>query len=144
MIDQGKKGYCAAATLARVLQFYGYPVDMHAMADLAETESQATQYDRGGTLRDDLVRAMRRICNSTPFKLREVKETHPDALRALVERGVPMIWFVPGHARLLIGMHPERNEIVFSDTWGPEYQYQTADWSYFVNSHREMWTLLPE
>lgn len=144
MIDQGKKGYCAAATLARVLQFYGYPVDMHAMAELAETEAQATHYDRGGTLRENLIRAMRRICNSTPFKLREVKDTDPDSLRALTEKGVPMIWFVPGHARLLIGMHPEKNEIVFSDTWGPEYQYQTGDWDYFSNFHREMWTLLPD
>lgn len=144
MIDQGKKGYCAVATLARVLQFYGYPVDMHAMAELAETEAQANTYDRGGTVREDLIRAMRRICNSTPFKLREVKQTDPETLRALVEQGVPMIWFVPGHARLLIGMHPEKNEIVYSDTWGPEYQYQTANWDYFANYHREMWTLIPE
>ncbi|NQY32810.1 MAG: hypothetical protein HRT56_06530, partial [Coraliomargarita sp.] len=72
------------------------------------------------------------------------KDTDPDSLRALTEKGVPMIWFVPGHARLLIGMHPEKNEIVFSDTWGPEYQYQTGDWDYFSNFHREMWTLLPD
>ncbi len=138
MIDQGKKGYCAAATLARVLQFYGYPIDMHAMADLAETEG------RDGTLRDEIIRAMRRICTSTPFKLREVKDPDPGLLREKIEKGIPLIWFVPGHARLLIGMHPERNEIVFSDTWGPEYQYQIGDWVYFANYNREIWTLLPE
>jgi hypothetical protein len=43
MIDQGKKGYCAAATLARVLQHYGYVVDQHALAELAETEGQASE-----------------------------------------------------------------------------------------------------
>lgn len=48
MIDHGEKGYCAAATLARVLQYYGYVVDVHALADLAETEAQFSKYDRGG------------------------------------------------------------------------------------------------
>jgi hypothetical protein len=138
MIDQGEKGYCAAATLARVLQFYGYPVDMHAMADLAETEG------RGGTRRDEIIRAMRRISNSTPFKLRELKDPDPQSLREKIEAGIPLIWFIPGHARLIIGMHPELNEIVFSDTWGPKYQYQIGDWAYFVNNHQEIWTLLPE
>ena len=138
MIDQGEKGYCAAATLARVLQFYGYPIDMHAMADLAETEG------RGGTRRDEIIRAMRRICNSTPFKLRELKDPSPKSLREKIEAGIPLIWFIPGHARLIIGMHPEQNEIVYSDTWGPKYQYQVGDWVYFSNYHQEIWTLLPE
>lgn len=138
MIDQGEKGYCAAATLARVLQFYGYPVDMHAMADLAETEG------RGGTQRDEIIRAMRRICNSTPFKLRELKDPEPELLLEKIEAGIPLIWFIPGHARLIIGIHPEKNEIVYSDTWGPEYNFRVGDWVYFVNQHQEIWTLQPE
>lgn len=136
MIDQGDKGYCAAATLARVLKYYGYPIDMHAMADLAETEGKS------GTRRDEIIRAMRRICQSTPFKLKELKDPTPQKLREYVEQGIPMIWFVPGHARLLIGMHPKHNEIIYSDTWGPEYQYQVGDWDYFSNNNRELWTLL--
>ncbi|MGC6456030.1 MAG: hypothetical protein ACON39_02000 [Coraliomargaritaceae bacterium] len=138
MIDQGEKGYCAAATLARVLQFYGYPIDMHAMADLAETEG------RYGTHRDEIIRAMRRICNSTPFKLRELKDPEPELLLEQIEAGIPLIWFIPGHARLIIGMHPEKNEIVYSDTWGSEYNYRIGDWVYFANNNREIWTLLPE
>ncbi|RPG86771.1 MAG: hypothetical protein CBC33_001615 [Coraliomargarita sp. TMED73] len=138
MIDQGEKGYCAAATLARVLQFYGYPIDMHALADLAETEG------RGGTRRDEIIRAMRRICNSTPFKLRELKDPDPGLLREKIEKGVPLIWFVPGHARLLIGIHPENSEIVYSDTYGLAHQYTVGDWVYFMNNNKEIWTLLPE
>lgn len=40
MVDQGEKGYCAAATLERVLRFYGAEVDQHLLADLADTDAQ--------------------------------------------------------------------------------------------------------
>lgn len=143
MIDQGEKGYCAAASLARVLQFYGYPVDMHAMAELAETEAQLTVYDMGGTHRQDLLRAIRRICNSTPFRMTELKKARPEEISGIIEQGIPILWFIPGHARLLIGIHPENNEIVFSDSWGPQFQYQTATWDYFANINQEMWYLEP-
>lgn len=144
MIDQGEKGYCAAATLARVLQYYGYSVDVHAMADLADTEAQVSMYDRGGTLRDDIISSMRRICNSTPFRLNEITHAHPDTIRPIIESGIPILWFVPGHARLLIGIHPENNEIIYSDSWGAEYQYQVASWDYFYNMNQEMWVLQPD
>ncbi len=143
MIDQGAKGYCAVATLARVLQYYGYAVDVHAMADLAKTEAQFSEYDSGGTFHDDIIQAMRRICNSTPFRLDRIERERPDAIQAVIEQGIPIIWFVPGHARLLIGLNPETHEIVFSDSYGAEHQYETATWDYFVNVNREMWTLTP-
>ena len=143
MIDQGDKGYCAAATLARVLQFYGYQVDQHAMADLAETEAQLTQNDSGGTLRKNMIKAMGRICGSTPFRLREITKERPEEIMPVIEQGIPIIWFIPGHARLLIGLHPENNQIVYSDSWGLEHAYKTAPWDYFVNVNQEMWILVP-
>ncbi len=143
MIDQGDKGYCAAATLARVLQYYGYAVDQHALADLAETEAQLSESARGGTLRENIIDAMSRICGSTPFRLKEIREEHPKEIREVIDRGIPIIWFIPGHARLLIGIHPQNNQIVYSDSWGPEHAYKTETWDYFVNANREMWYLTP-
>ena len=62
MIDQGEKGYCAAATLARILQYYGYPISMHAIGELAQTTAE------GGTYDDDLFNSIRRFCNSNSSK----------------------------------------------------------------------------
>ena len=43
MVDQGQKGYCACATTARVLQYFGREVDQHEIAQLAlSTASQGT------------------------------------------------------------------------------------------------------
>ncbi len=43
MVDQGKKGYCAAATSERVLRYYGFTVDEHEIAQAAGTTA------KGGT-----------------------------------------------------------------------------------------------
>ena len=43
MVDQGQKGYCAAAVSERVLRYYGNPIDEHEIAQQAGTQA------RGGT-----------------------------------------------------------------------------------------------
>lgn len=41
MVDQGQKGYCAAATSERVLRYYGLNVDQHQIAQLAKTAAES-------------------------------------------------------------------------------------------------------
>ena len=137
MIDQGRKGYCAAATLARVLQYYGYSIDIHAMAELAKTEAA------GGSTGEDIIKAMRRVCNSTPFRLQELRNATPSAIRSIIQQGIPIVWFMPEHVRLLIGIHQVENEIVFSDSWGLKYQYQVGSWDYFMRYNEQLWVLNP-
>lgn len=56
MVDQGDKGYCAAATAARVFNYYGIPADQHEMAQVSGNEAGG-----GGTNPDEMEDAMRRI-----------------------------------------------------------------------------------
>lgn len=47
MVDQGPKGYCAAATAERVMRYFGQDVDQHQIAQLANTTAQGgTSYDQ--------------------------------------------------------------------------------------------------
>ena len=39
MVDQGAKGYCVAATVERILRYYGSNIDQHVVAKLAESDS---------------------------------------------------------------------------------------------------------
>ena len=45
MVDQGAKGYCVAATVERVLRYYGSNLDQHVIAKLAESDA-----DRGTSI----------------------------------------------------------------------------------------------
>lgn len=57
MVDQGEKGYCVPATLARIFAFYGMDkVDQHALADVCDSKAG------GGTTSRDMEEAMKQIC----------------------------------------------------------------------------------
>jgi len=55
MVDQGDKGYCAVASAARVLNYYGIPADQHEMAQVANTEAG------GGTNPDEMETALKKL-----------------------------------------------------------------------------------
>lgn len=42
MVDQGQKGYCAVASIARVAAYYGLDADQHEIAQLANTSKMGT------------------------------------------------------------------------------------------------------
>ena len=55
MVDQGKKGYCAVASAARVYQYYGLEVDQHELAQIAGTGPGS------GTSLGEMVAALKRV-----------------------------------------------------------------------------------
>lgn len=137
MISQGNKGYCVAATLARVLNYYGYQVDMHSMADLAETSAY-------GTTKKDVLDSIRRICNGTPFRMQRLDEHKIYELQKVLDQGIPILWIVPGHIRLLIGYNPDSNDIVYSDSWGAGHEFKTMKIDEYFNMSIETWILNPK
>jgi hypothetical protein len=55
MVDQGDKGYCAAAVTARVMRYYGLDFDEHQAAQAAGTKS------KGGTNSGSLIDGLKQI-----------------------------------------------------------------------------------
>lgn len=55
MVDQGPKGYCAAAVAERLLRYFGKEIDQHEIAQLANTSAN------GGTTPQAMVAALRRV-----------------------------------------------------------------------------------
>lgn len=55
MIDQGKKGYCAVASAARVYQYYGLETDQHMLAQIAGTGPTS------GTSLGEMVGALKKV-----------------------------------------------------------------------------------
>ena len=60
MVDQGAKGYCAAATTARVMAYYGYEqLDQHQIAQWAKTDAEA------GTSSEAMMKGISRVLHDT-------------------------------------------------------------------------------
>lgn len=55
MVDQGQKGYCAAATSERVLRYYGFDIDEHEIAQSAGTSA------RGGTSIAEMIETVKAV-----------------------------------------------------------------------------------
>ncbi len=146
MVNQGDKGYCVVASMARVFNFYGLHVDMHGLARLAGTLPQRSFDDAGGTFRADALNAMQRSTINSPFRRRDISSTGRSAqrnIRRYVDRGIPVLWVIPGHMNLIIGYHPENDTIVYSDSWGPGHEFKVMPWEYFERLNLGMWVLEP-
>lgn len=66
MVDQGQKGYCAAATSERVLRYYGVEIDQHKVAQLANTAAE------GGTTLEGMALAIGKIGRQFQLDKREL------------------------------------------------------------------------
>jgi len=66
MVNQGQKGYCAAATSERVLRYYGIDMDEHEIAQLAGTSAS------GGTESSAMVDAVTRVGNKVGLRKEDI------------------------------------------------------------------------
>ena len=185
MIDQGDKGYCAAATVARVMRYYGADVDQNQIAQLLGTDAQAgtswsnmlrklelsksrlnvrsrvafanRAFDTPDSLRKFLSR-YNKIAKSRKLpalKLDDFIETQGrdrilrldllnealdreavrevfrrdrgigrfrQEVRDAIDRGLPLLWMIPGHIRLIVGYDAEQDLVLYSDSWGAAHE----------------------
>ncbi len=178
MVDQGEKGYCLPATVARIFSYYGMDgVDMHAMASMCDTVAGGgttiqgmlealekigsrfhvrvmTMKDKGKkpgpeeivesynklakrkgkpASRGFIGVADRDIDNALAFFDQEIlEESFPVKKAAMkkwfrpvyksIDSGIPVLWGIPGHMRLIIGYNEAKGIIYYSDTWGAGHE----------------------
>jgi len=74
MVDQGQKGYCAAASAERLLRYYGRQIDQHEIAQLADTAA------KGGTSLEGMVGAL--VAVGKKYQLDQKDLIAPDSGRS--------------------------------------------------------------
>ena len=128
MVDQGQKGYCAVATVARVFAYYGADaVDQHALAQLCDTMTE------GGTYVHLIEKALKDmgdqfhflpqiLCYSNSCEGGIPSKQLKDFVELYVNNGAPVIWTIDGHMRMIIGYNKSTNEIYYSDSWGQGHE----------------------
>lgn len=79
MVDQGSKGYCAVATMERVLRYYGSEVNQHELAQQANSSGEE------GTNAEALVKAFKGIGTRLGLRIDEQEAFDPKAFFDLVE-----------------------------------------------------------
>jgi len=210
MVDQGPKGYCAAATSERILRFFGRDVDQHQIAQIANTTS------RGGTSSDELKNALQAVGRQYDFSLsthiewnfkdflksverynkvahkNRVNQIHlqetgvimigevyqrfdPDTylevrtarrsdykkfkekVKKYIDAGCPLSWSVQlgmfaeepptsagGHLRMIIGYNLQKDEIIYSDTWGRGHEKKSMPMDQAFTITNSLFSLEPK
>lgn len=80
MVDQGQKGYCAAATTARIVNYYGHEgIDQHQIAQVANTTADK------GTDADVMLKGISRILPGR-YGLRVKSDLYKEDIRDLLKK----------------------------------------------------------
>ena len=82
MVDQGQKGYCAAATSERVLRYYGIEVDEHEIAQAAGTSANEGTSPKG--MRDSVAAIGKRYNLATVVAYGDFQKSDQDRIQGLV------------------------------------------------------------
>ena len=69
MVNQGQKGYCAAAVSERILRYYGHSIDEHEIAQQAGSEA------RTGTRVSDMIEVIKNIGTKKRLGFNEIVST---------------------------------------------------------------------
>lgn len=86
MVNQGAKGYCAPATVERVLLYYGVEnIDMHEISRLAETGAG------GGTAVHMIIEKVGEVVRRNNLKFDDVEMSF-SSIRRRIDRGTPLLW----------------------------------------------------
>ncbi len=80
MVDQGRKGYCACATTARIYQYYGRTTDQHEIAQIAGSTAQ------GGTSPAEMIAAIKKVTKNLHTKVLVLYE-YPKGIGSKLDRG---------------------------------------------------------
>lgn len=180
MVDQGDKGYCAVATLERLIRYYGGTTSQHELAQLFNSDARGgtsfrvdpktgrpiefvapeicrqfgfsqkvvdfdkpkpekllKDYNKKAAVKldvdkkmkdDDIDRLLKKADQAT---LRAVVADEGSCkrfipkIKTFIDKGVPLVWMIPGHIRMLIGYNETTGEIVYSDSWGAGHEKKT-------------------
>lgn len=112
MVDQGPKGYCAPATMTRIIQYYGHEVDLNQVAQMMGTEAG------GGTYLSDIEKSVKQITRRLRMSFKDLKKYKYRDVKRYIDKGSPLFWVVPEHIRLIVGYNDKNSEILYSDSWG--------------------------
>ena len=120
MVDQGQKGYCVVATIARIFAYYGADaVDQHALAQLCNTDPECGTYQNA--LVSYLSETGRRF-GFTSMSLSIAQSDFMNLVKYYINSGVPLCWSIPGHMRMIIGYNTSTHEIYYTDSWGQGHE----------------------
>jgi len=117
MENQGDLPLCLPASMARILRYFGRQVNQYTVAEVGGIDMRGTNWKQ-------LTSIIRVVCEKMNLKYRHLdkKSDLGVFVKDSIDNGLPVLWLVPGHARIINGYSPRKGTILYTDSWGEGFE----------------------
>jgi len=146
MMHRWDRRYAPTLAMAQVLQYYGYPVQMHRMLSLNQVLQQHSGKEATATMTQNFMEVATKFYASTPFQMLPIHVGSGIGYQNIfnfLEQGTPILWLTPGKVQLIMGIHPQTHEILYADSWETIGNIKTMPWDTFETLQQPMWVIGP-
>jgi hypothetical protein len=103
--------------MARILRYFGRQVNQFAVARVGGVDMRGTNWRQ-------IVHIVNTACEKMNLKV--VRLDRQENLGAFVkeniDRGMPILWLIPDHARIINGYNLRKRTILYTDSWGEGFE----------------------
>ena len=138
MENQGDLPLCLPASMARILRYFGKQVNQFSVAKVGGVGMRGTSWP-----------AMVSIISSCSekFGLKRMIYTPKANLGAIVkaniDNGIPILWLIPEHARIINGYNAQTNSILYTDSWGAGFEVRSMPYAEAAALTEYMFVFVP-
>lgn len=138
MENQGELPFCLPASMARIMRYFGRQVNQFTVAQVGGVGMRGTNWSQMVTIIDTL-------CDKLNFKLRKLdrKQNLGVFVKDSIDKGLPVLWLIPDHARIINGYDARTQSILYTDSWGGGFEVRSMPYAEAVELTQFAITFLP-
>lgn len=138
MENQGELPFCLPASMARILRYFGRQVNQFAVAKVGGVDMRGTKWPQ-------LVHIIKTVCDKMNLKYRELNRTENlgSFVKEHIDNGLPILWLIPGHARIINGYNLRERTILYTDSWGEGFEVRSMPYAEAEKLTNNAITFLP-
>ena len=138
MENQGELPFCLPASMARILRYFGRQVNQFAVAKVGGVDMRGTNWPQ-------LVHIVKTVCDKMNLKYRQLdrNENLGAFVKEHIDNGLPILWLIPGHARIINGYNLRERTILYTDSWGEGFEVRSMPYAEAEKLTNNAITFLP-
>lgn len=138
MENQGDLPLCLPASMARILRYFGRQVNQFTVAQVGGVGMRGTDWPA-------LRHIVATVCEKFGIKVRRLKydENLGAFIKQNIDNGLPILWLVPGHARIINGYNTQTKSVLYTDSWGAGFEVQSMPYAEAAKMTNDAFVFLP-
>ena len=106
------------------MRYFGRQVNQFTVAQVGGVGMRGTNWPQMITIIDTL-------CDKLNFKLRKLdrKQNLGAFVKDSIDKGLPVLWLIPGHARIINGYDARTQSILYTDSWGEGFEVRSMPYA---------------